>query len=147
MDEIDINILELLQQNSRFTIIEMSKKLNLSRPSITERICRLQEQGVIEEFSARVSLRAVGRKMLLIIEMSSLKVLPQTFEEKIKNDHYIIECHRVSGKSDYILKAAVNDIEDMTKLVNMLIPFGNISTSVVLESPIPYRHVVPLEKK
>jgi len=146
MDKIDISIIELLQKDSRSTISELSKQLNLSRPSISERVHRLQEQGIIEEFSARISLKAIGRKILLFIEISALKVSPQVFEEKLAQDLYILECHRVSGKSDYILKAAVNDIEDMTELINRLIPYGNLSTSVVLESPVPYRHFLPLSK-
>lgn len=144
MDEIDIGIIELLQKDSRSTISELSKKLNLSRPSISERILRLQEQGIIEEFSARISLKAIGRKMLFFIELSALKVTPQIFEDMIAHDQYILECHRVSGKSDYIIKAAVKDIDEMTQLINRLIPYGSLSTSVVLESPISYRHLLPI---
>lgn len=143
MDEIDISLLALLQEDARCSVSDMSKKINLSRPSISERIQRLLEQGIIEEFSARVSLKAIGRKMQLIIEISALKVTPEVFESELFDEEDILECHRVSGKSDYIIKAAVKDIEDMTQLINRLIPFGNISTSVVLESPIPYRHILP----
>ena len=88
-------------------------------------------------------LKAIGRKVLLFIEIGSLKVLPEVFEKKFAFDDDILECHRVSGKSDYIIKAAVSNIEDMTQLINRLIPFGSLSTSVVLESPIPNRHIVP----
>lgn len=56
MDEIDVSLLELLQKDGRITISELSKKLALSRPSISERMYRLQEKGIIEGFSARVSL-------------------------------------------------------------------------------------------
>ena len=143
MDEIDISLLEILQKDSRCTISDLSKRINLSRPSISERILRLQEQGVIEEYSARISLKAINRKVLLFIEMGSLKVLPEIFESKFANDDDILELHRVSGKSDYIIKAAVKDIESMTQLINKLIPFGNVCTSVVLESPVPYRHMLP----
>lgn len=143
MDKIDACLLDLLQKDSRCTISELSKKINLSRPSIAERISRLVEKGVIEEFTARVSLKETGKNVLLFIEVSSLKVPFQTFEEKLANNPDIIECHRISGKSDYILKAAVKNIEDMTLLINKLLPFCYISTSIVLGSPIPYRHVVP----
>jgi len=143
MDEIDISILNLLQNDSRISVSDLSKKLNLSRPSISERMLKLQEQGIIEEFTARISLKAVGRNVLLFIELSSLKDAPEMFENKIAEEPDILECHRVTGRSDYIIKAAVGDIEGMTHLINKLIPFGNLSTSVVLMSPIPYRHIIP----
>lgn len=61
VDQIDIKLLELLQKNSRMTISDLSQELALSRPSISERLHRLQEKGVIEEYSARISLPAIGR--------------------------------------------------------------------------------------
>ena len=48
MSQIDIDLLHLLQENARMTVSELSKQLSLSRPSITERLLRLQERGVIE---------------------------------------------------------------------------------------------------
>lgn len=143
MDEIDVALLRLLQENARCSVSELSKRLTLSRPSISERILRLQEQGVIEEFTSRISLKRIGRGMLLFIEIESLKTSPEIFESRILNDCEILECHRVSGKFDYILKAAVKNIEDMTALINRLIPYGHLNTSVVLSSPVAYRHVVP----
>ena len=147
MDDIDISLLRLLQQDSRSTVSELSKRLNLSRPSVAERIARLCEQGVIEEFTARVSPRSLGRRVLLFIELSSLKVSPQVFEERFSGDSALLECHRVTGRGDYILKASVNDIEGMTQLINRLIPYGNLSTSVVLESPVSHRHILPLPRE
>ena len=130
MDSIDIRLLDLLQKNSRITVSELSKELNLSRPSITERMLRLKEQGIIEEYSARISLK-------------SLKITPKNFEEKISNDADILECHRVTGETDYFIKAAVNNIEDMGMLIDRMMPYGDLSTSVVILSPVPYRHVLP----
>jgi Lrp/AsnC family leucine-responsive transcriptional regulator len=141
MDAIDANILNLLQKDSRIKISELSKILNLSRPSVSERMTKLQEQGIIEEYTARVSLKGVGRNVLLFIELSALKDSPDEFEQKIAGDDDILECHRVTGRSDYMIKAAVRDIDGMTLLINKLIPYGNLSTSVVLMSPVPYRHV------
>ncbi|MGI5972095.1 MAG: Lrp/AsnC family transcriptional regulator [Oscillospiraceae bacterium] len=146
MDEIDIKILKLLQENSRITISELSKKINLSRPSISERILRLQEQGIIEEFTSRISLKAIGRRILLFIEIEAMKTSPEILEEMLINEADILECHRVSGKTNYIVKAAVDSIEGMTDLINRLIPYGSLCTSVVLSSPVPYRHVLPNTK-
>lgn len=146
MDKLDVILIKLLQENSRITISELSKQLSLSRPSISERLLRLQEKGIIEEFSARVSLSAMGRNTILYIQLSSLKVSPDVIEEMISNDQDIIECHRVTGHIDYFIKAAVDGMEGMRLLIDRLMPYGVVNTSVIIKSPVPYRHITPTAK-
>ncbi|MEH6940274.1 Lrp/AsnC family transcriptional regulator [Bacillus sp. JJ722] len=147
MDQLDIKLLELLQMDSRITVSDLSKKLALSRPSISERLYRLREKGIIEEFSARVSLPAVGLDVLMFIQVSELKISPSEFEGFIKNDSDIIEGHRVTGTIGYILKAAVENMTSMRLLIDRLIPYGHVNTSIVLSSPVPYRRILPKNKQ
>ncbi|MGM9923452.1 MAG: Lrp/AsnC family transcriptional regulator [Bacillus sp. (in: firmicutes)] len=147
MDQLDVKLLEFLQIDSRITISELSKKLSLSRPSISDRLHRLQEKGVIEAFGARVSLPAVGLDVLMFIQVSELKIPPSKFEDFIRKEAAIIECHRVTGTIGYILKAAVADMAAMSLLIDRLIPYGHLNTSIVLSSPVPYRHIIPAGNK
>jgi len=143
MDQIDIDLLHLLQENARMTVSELSKKLSLSRPSITERLLRLQERGVIEGFSARISPAKIGKDTILIIQVSELKVSITEFEKMIAEDSDIIECHRVTGHIGYFMKAAVSGMEGLRLLVDRLMPYGNLYTSVVLTSPVTFRPLLP----
>lgn len=143
MDGIDRKILELLQEDSRITIIHLSKKLNLSRPSVNERLRRLQENGVIQGFTARISPEKIGKNTLVIIQIGNLKIECRRFEEMINEETDILECHRVTGANSYFMKAAVASVKDLEALVDRLIPFGQLNTSVVLSSPIPYRPLLP----
>ncbi|MCI2256314.1 Lrp/AsnC family transcriptional regulator [Domibacillus sp. PGB-M46] len=143
MDKIDIDLLALLQEDARMTISELSKKLALSRPSITERLHRLQEQGVIEGFAARVSPAKIGRDTLLIIQISDLKVSANEFEEMIAGDLDVIECHRVTGHFGYFIKAAVDGMDSLRLLVDRLMPYGNVHTSIILTSPVTFRPILP----
>lgn len=143
MDETDVRLLTLLQADSRMTVSDLSKHLALSRPSVSERVHRLQEKGIIEEFTARVSPAAVGRETILFIQISELKMAPLEFEKAIKEEEDVIECHRVTGETSYFIKAAVRGMEGLGHLVDRLIPYGKINTSVVLASPVPYRHILP----
>ncbi|PEV53945.1 AsnC family transcriptional regulator [Bacillus cereus] len=144
MDNIDRKILELFQEDGRITIIQLSKKLNLSRPSVNERLRRLQENGVIQGFTARISHEAIGKGTLVIIQIGNLKVECHRFEEIIKEEMDILECHRVTGTNSYFMKVAVTSMKDVTALVDRLIPFGQLNTSVVLSSPIIYRPLLPV---
>ncbi|UCZ54469.1 Lrp/AsnC family transcriptional regulator [Bacillus shivajii] len=143
MDQTDIQLLEILQEDGRITISDLSKKLSLSRPSVTERLIRLKEQGIIHKISARVSPDSVGRKVMLFIQVSEITIPYHEFEEKVKNHPDILECHKVTGMVNYILKAAVNDMDHLGKLIDHFIPFANINTSIVLNSPVEERSILP----
>ncbi|WP_141502444.1 Lrp/AsnC family transcriptional regulator [Paenibacillus luteus] len=145
MDQLDRTLLQLLQEDGRMTISELSKRMALSRPSISERLLRLQESRAILGFGARVSPAAVGRNIQVMIQMSELKVSPTEFEKRISNDYDILEGHRVTGTVSYILKAAVTGMDALSELVERLMPFGNVNTSVILSSPVTNRVILPKE--
>ncbi|MGG3883395.1 Lrp/AsnC family transcriptional regulator [Brevibacillus panacihumi] len=144
MDQTDIRLLELLQLEGRISISDLSKKLSLSRPSISERLNRLEEKGVIEGFSARVSPKAIGRDVLVFIQLSQLRIHSYSdFEKSIQENPDIIECHRLTGEVSYLLKAAVTGMEHLSQLIDSLLPYGNVNTSLVLSSPVSFRCITP----
>lgn len=145
MDDLDIRMLKLLQEDGRMTISQLSQQLALSRPSVSERLYRFQSQGIIEGFTARVPPAAVGRQMLLFIQISQMRINPAEFEKFITEQPYILECHRVTGTVSYFLKAAVANMPSLQKLVDQLIPYGTVNTSIVLSSPVAYRPIIPEE--
>lgn len=145
MDDINIRLLQLLQADGRMPILQLSKELNLSRPSIKERLKKLQDNHVIQGFTARILPEAVGKKITVIIAASDVKVECKKFEEIVKKELDIIECHRVTGLNSYIMKAAVPSVKHVERLVDRLIPFAHINTSVVLSSPVSNRAILPEE--
>jgi Lrp/AsnC family leucine-responsive transcriptional regulator len=143
LDRIDFEIIKLLQEDGRMTISQLSQALSLSRPSVTERLHRLCDQGVIEGFNARISLPAIGRNILVVIQISQIRTGPDEFETMVAAHPDILECHRVTGSVSYFLKAAVADMNSLKNLVDHFVPYGTINTSVVLSSPVSYRVVIP----
>ncbi|GGO04690.1 Lrp/AsnC family transcriptional regulator [Saccharibacillus kuerlensis] len=147
MDALDVRILELLQQNGRMNVTTMSNILSLSRPSVAERLHRLEERGVIQGYTALVSPPAIGRDTRLVIQVADLKVTPQQFEEWAQTESDIIECHRVTGHTGYFLQAVVAGTPGLRKLVDRMIGFGSVQTSVVLSSPVVHRTILPPEEE
>lgn len=143
MDKINYKILELLQADGRMTVLKLSKELNLSRPSVTERLKKLQDSRIIEGFTAKILPEAIGKKIMVIIQVSDVKCPCRKFEELIRQEPDILECHRITGVSSYIMKAAVSSMKHVEKLVDRLIPFAHINTSVVMSSPVLNRAVLP----
>ena len=142
MDEIDKKITLLLQEDARMTITEMTEHLHLSRPSVTERLKRLQDAGIIEKYTARISLDIIGKSIQAFLRIENLKIPCKKFEEKIYEEQRILECHRVTGESSYYLKVAVHSMKELEELIDIVIPFGTVKTSMILSSPITYRSVI-----
>lgn len=65
MDNLDKRIIKILEEDSRISISDISKKINLSRCSVKERINRLKENKLIEKFSIRTSFYKKGYKVIL----------------------------------------------------------------------------------
>ncbi|PEB79353.1 Lrp/AsnC family transcriptional regulator [Bacillus nitratireducens] len=142
MDEIDKKIIPLLQEDAMMKITEMTEHLHLSRPSVTERLKRLQDTGIIEKYTALVSLDAVGKSIQAFLRIENLKIPCKKFEEKIYEEYRMLECHRVTGESSYYLKVAVHSMKELEELIDIVIPFGTVKTSMILSSPIPYRPII-----
>lgn len=138
-----MKILKLLQQNARMNVTALSQELSLSRPSVAERLHRLEERGVIEGYMARVSPQAVGRDTRLVLQISDLRIPPQQFEQWAQSEVDIVECHRVTGHASYFLQAAVAGTPGLKELVDRLMDFGSVQTSVVLTSPVSSRPILP----
>lgn len=143
MDELDVEILRLLQLDGRMSVSDLSKEMSLSRPSISERLKRLQEKGIIEGFTALVSPTAVGKELLIMIELSDLRVSQYEFEAFIQDETNVLECHRATGHVHYYIKAALKGTDELTQLIEHLIAYGSTKTSILLATPVVRRVVLP----
>ena len=141
LDATDQQLLILLQEDSNQTVKALAEKLGKSTTPIFERIKKLEKEGLIDGYSARINAKKVGLKQTVFIAIS-LQGHTRSYLEKFVNEinsfPEVIECHRVSGGFDYRLKLVVEDIEAyerfiITKLT--LLPYiGNLQSHIVLSS-------------
>ncbi|EAQ38566.1 Lrp/AsnC family transcriptional regulator [Dokdonia sp. MED134] len=141
LDATDQQLLILLQEDSNQTVKALAEKLGKSTTPIFERIKKLEKEGLIDGYSARINAKKVGLKQTVFIAIS-LQGHTRSYLEKFVNEinsfPEVIECHRVSGGFDYLLKLVVEDIEAyerfiITKLT--LLPYiGNLQSHIVLSS-------------
>lgn len=145
MDHIDRKIIELLQEDGRMTIIELFKQLNLSRPSVNERIRKLEDNGVIEGFTARISSEAVGKHLSAFIQICNIKLSCTNFEDLLNEETDITECHKVTGAMSYMVKVDVVSKKDLERLVDRLSQYAHLNVSLILSSPISNKAILPSE--
>ena len=115
LDERDIQILSILQEEGRITKTALADRLNLSLTPSWDRLQRLEEEGIIESYGARLSSPFLKNFHLVIteVELESHKDGEfARFEDAIMGFDEVLSCWSVGGGLDYILKVLVKDISD-----------------------------------
>lgn len=119
MDIIDAKILEVLKKNGRATASEISKKVNLSIPAVSERIRKLEDARIIEQYTVKINREKMGFKLLAIIFLNIDHAANiKSFREAIIKFEEILECHHMAGEYDYMLKVLVEDTAELESLLN-----------------------------
>ena len=113
-DEIDMKLLNLLQDNSRITIKNLSEKLFLSTTPIYERIKKLEKAGLIKQYITLLDPNKIDRKLVVFISInltSHTKEVVEGFEKAVEKLDEVSECYYVSGNFDFLLKVYYKDME------------------------------------
>jgi Lrp/AsnC family leucine-responsive transcriptional regulator len=113
LDPIDRRILALLQEDGRLPAVELAERIGLSPTSTGERLRRLQKEGVIMGFRARLDPRRLGLDLVVFVEVSLDKTTADVFErfgEAVRRAPEVLECHMVAGGFDYLVKTRVADM-------------------------------------
>jgi DNA-binding Lrp family transcriptional regulator len=112
MDRIDRAILRHLQEDGRLSNVELAQRLNLSPSPCLRRVRRLEEAGAIRGYHADIAPEAVDRGFEVVVHAElSLKdrATVEAFEERIAQFDEVIECRRMFGIPDYLIRVAVAD--------------------------------------
>lgn len=113
LDKIDQRILETLQADGRVANVELAERIGLSPTSVGERIKRLQRDGFIEGYGARLDPQRLGLGLLVFVEVLLDKTTPDVFDRfatAVRRAPEVLECHMVAGGFDYLLKTRTADM-------------------------------------
>lgn len=134
LDAKDVAILVALQQDGRQSLSELGRKIGLSQPAMSERVRRLEDQGIITGYTARISLQALGLNTMAIIRLKTSHGNIKACLKRFTELPHIVEVHRVTGDDCFILKAIVPVPGDLAGIVDGIGEFGSVTTSLVLTS-------------
>lgn len=137
LDAKDIAIIEALQTDGRISLSGLGRRIGLSQPSMSERVKRLEERGVITGYGARIDPLALGLTLSAIIRLKTTHEHMRACLETFERLPYIVEVHRVTGDDCYVLKALVPSAADLAAIVDAIGRFGPVTTSVVLQTQPP----------
>jgi DNA-binding Lrp family transcriptional regulator len=144
MDSVDKDIIIHLQEDARLSMTSIGKLIGLSQPAVTERVKRLEEQGVIKRYRAVVSSEKVGKSTVAFILFRTTQCL--NFVDYCENSPQVVECHRISGEHNYLIKVVVESTKELELFENESMMYGNFTTLITLSSPIEHKPLLPSDK-
>lgn len=120
LDKIDLTILKILQENSKITNLELSKRIGLSPAPTLERVKKLESTGIIESYHARVSAEKIGlnvRTFALVSIAWHKENALDNFLRKVNSIDEIVECYIITGDADFLLKIICKDLQVYEQLL------------------------------
>lgn len=138
LDDIDISILDILQKAGRTRRSDLAEKVSLSIPAVSERLRKLEENGIITGYYAKLNHRLLGKDItaFIFVTVDSSKHF-QSFVERANDLDEILECHAITGDGTHLIKVRSQNTETLEKLLSKLQSWSGViktNTSVVLSS-------------
>lgn len=147
MDVIDVKILEVLQENSRVSISELSKRVNLSLSAVSERLKKLESSRVINQYTAILEPKLLGKDLSVVISIGLESTAQlQDFLDFVAEEPEILECHYITGEYDYMLKVTTTNTHALEQIMNKVKSFEGIKrtqTNVILSTTKLKHSVAP----
>ena len=140
LDRIDLAILACLQNDARISNVNLAAKVNLSASPCLERVKRLEAEGYIERYSAKLNSAKLAYGMSAFIQItldSTTSSVFDQFAESIKQIPEVAECHMVAGGFDYLVKIRIADMAAYREVLGRIVDLPGVSknhTYVVIEN-------------
>ncbi len=142
LDRIDRRILAALQADARLTNQALSEQVALSPSACLARVRRLEREGVIQGYHARLDPFTIDVGLVLYADITLEGHTPAElarFEKEIAGLPQVVEASHVTGSFDYILKVVVADMREWTQIAESLasgdLGVDRINTHVVMRKP------------
>ncbi|MEN0642062.1 Lrp/AsnC family transcriptional regulator [Alkalicoccobacillus gibsonii] len=142
IDTIDLTILDELKKDSRQSIRELSRKVNLSPPSVSERIRKMEATSIIEGYTLRINDKVLGLPIQCLIEITIKNGKYSTFQEKISRYPGVNYCYRITGSACFMLKFSTDKFERIEEFIEEFNSIATTLTHVILsEVPMNWTYV------
>ncbi|GLS26343.1 Lrp/AsnC family transcriptional regulator [Marinibactrum halimedae] len=139
LDRTDLKILQILQDEARITNQDLAERVSLSPSSCLQRVRRLESNGVISAYHAKVNLASVCRHVMCIATVTMKNHTREefrAFEALINTIPEVVECVTVSGEFDFFLRIICPDMSSYLEINERLVSSVNylvtINTHVVM---------------
>lgn len=131
IDEIDHRLIHELEHDSRLSMSELGRRINLSAPSVGERVRRLESFGVIKQYSLVLDHEKLGFPIQCIIEATVKNGQYEAFLHYLKQQLNVSFCYRISGDACYLIKMQFSSFSAAECFIDEVIPYAQTKTQFI----------------
>ncbi|WP_421999477.1 Lrp/AsnC family transcriptional regulator [Roseovarius mucosus] len=120
MDRIDRQIIAALQRDGRQKLADLSTSVGLSPTPLARRIARLESDGVITGYAARVNQEKLGLPLnaFIFVELEHhTRDAITAFENRLRRFDEVMECYLMTGTRDVLLRVVAADLKDFDRFL------------------------------
>lgn len=139
LDDLDRRIVEILVDDARISLKELAARVNLSSPSTSERLRRLEERGVIRAFTVDVDPAALGYTLQAIVRIKPLPGRLHQVQKLIEEIPEFTECDKVTGDDCFIGRLLIRSIGDLDRILDKITDKAETSSAIVKAQPVKRR--------
>ncbi|HEY4211464.1 MAG TPA: Lrp/AsnC family transcriptional regulator [Steroidobacteraceae bacterium] len=143
MDALDLKILTSLDSDTRRPFADLARELEVSQPTIADRVRRLESRGVLKGTMLCLDHARLGFTVTAFVRLRSTLAQKDGLIEVARDIPQVIEMHAVTGEDCMIARVVARSVDELGRILDRLRVFGESSTSVVLGTPIPLRNPIP----
>lgn len=138
-DRRNVELLRLLRDDPRLSTSELARRVGLSAPAVRERILRLEESGIIRGYRLELDPAALGYPVAAFVRVRPAPGQLPRLVELARSMADVVECHRITGEDCFVLKLHLRSIDELDKVLDRLLVYGQTTTSIIQSTPVPLR--------
>jgi Lrp/AsnC family leucine-responsive transcriptional regulator len=121
LDNVNIEILKLLQKNSRMSASEIATAVGLSVPAAAERLKRLSESKYVQNYTAVLVPKNLGYDVtaFIVVDCTSSDLYDHVVERSAQSNN-VLECHSITGEGSHLLKIRAKNSDDLEKQLSKI---------------------------
>ncbi len=141
LDAHDTRILAEVQADGRVSIAELSRRVHLSQPAVSDRLRKLESSGVITGYRATVNLAALGYGIRALVRVGRTDYDRMT--QVLAQMPEVVNAWNVTGEDSWVFEIAVADVAHLDHVVTRLCELAQTSTSIILKTLRQHQAMLP----
>lgn len=133
IDQIDLQIIQLLKENSRLQWKEIGETIHMTGQAVAARIRKMEELGIIEKFTLKLNEKKLGMELIGFITINMTTTNHKSFVNFLISEEGVVEAHRTSGGGCYILKVVMQGADQLNQFLESLLKYANYSVALSID--------------
>ena len=139
LDEVNRRLLTELHREPRVSMSELARRVGMSAPAVTERVQRMERDGVITGFRMEVDPAALGLPVTALVRVRPGPGQLPKVTAAARETPQVVECYRITGEDCFLMKVHAPSIQDLEQVLDRFLLHGQTTTSIVVSTPVPPR--------